>query len=138
MTLSLRLRASGSRRQRCAQVFDCGVPVGIQASEQVQNWREDGVRVVSTSLTHKPLQTGITYRSCIERGQGGLAFLPLIIGDLATRVERLPSAKGEIYKETNLVSASSLHSEQLEEPESQVVCLTCAQGIFHFLFIYLF
>lgn len=90
--------------------------------------------VVSTSLTHKPLQTGITNQSCIESGQGGLAFLPLII-DLATRVERLPSAKGKIYKETNLVSGRSL---RLEEPESQGVGLSCAQGILHSLFVCLF
>lgn len=93
--------------------------------------------VVSTSLTHKPLQTGITYCSSIESGQGGLAFLPLII-DLATRVERLPSAKGKIYKETNLVSGRSLRSEHLEEPESQGVGLSCVQGILHSLFVYLF
>lgn len=102
-----------------------------------QNWSEVGVMVVSTSLTHKPLQTGITNQSCIESGQGGLAFLPLII-DLATRVERLPSAKSKIFMETNLVSGRSLRSEHLEEPESQGVDLSCAQGILHSLFVCLF
>lgn len=95
------------------------------------------MKVVSTSLTHKPLQTTITYHSCLERGQGGPDFLPLIIGDLTTRVERLPSAKGKIYKETNLVSGRSLHSEQLEEPESQGVGLTCAQDILHFIYLFI-
>lgn len=78
MTLSLRLRAPGSERQRCAQVFDCGVPLGIQASEQVPKlewrWREGGL-----DLSH--IQTSPNYNYLSQLHWKGARWSSLLAFD---------------------------------------------------------